>query len=182
MNTFTESSRREKGTSGPKPKAAASPPLPAPRAGNLPLAARPGRQARRVHAREKVYNSCNAAGPPPGTLLPGHARLARPGTTRTTERRDTAHGGARNALGSVFLFTHSRLHVSTGAEIETALCILEFALYVRKPSRLSLGFSATFPNLSSNDKPMQENRGSSPRIFAQSPDLDKIDSWSSRRS
>ena len=35
---------------------------------------------------------------------------------------------------------------------------------------------ATFPNLSSNDKPMQENRGSSPRIFAQSPDLDKIDS------
>ena len=42
--------------------------------------------------------------------------------------------------------------------------------------------AATFPNLSSNDKPMQENRGSSPRIFAQSPDLDKIDSWSSRRS
>ena len=42
--------------------------------------------------------------------------------------------------------------------------------------------SATFPNLSSNDKPMQENRGSSPRIFAQSPDLDKVDSWSSRRS
>jgi len=26
-----------------------------------------------------------------------------------------------------------RLHMSTGAEIETALCILEFALYVRKP-------------------------------------------------
>ena len=44
------------------------------------------------------------------------------------------------------------------------------------------GVGATFPNLSSNDKPMQENRGSSPRIFAQSPDLDKIDSWSSRRS
>ena len=25
------------------------------------------------------------------------------------------------------------LHMSTGAEIETALCFLEFALYVRKP-------------------------------------------------
>ena len=81
-------------------KAAASPPLPAPRAGNLPLAARPGRQARRVHAREKVYNSCNAAGPPPGTLLPGHARLARPGTT---ERRDMA---AREMLSEAFFFSH----------------------------------------------------------------------------
>ena len=49
-------------------------------------------------------------------------------------------------------------------------------------ARAVAAVNATFPNLSSNDKPMQENRGSSPRIFAQSPDLDKIDSWSSRRS
>ena len=34
---------------------------------------------------------------------------------------------------------------------------------LRKSKNFSIG--ATFPNLSSNDKPMQENRGSSPRIF-----------------
>ena len=33
----------------------------------------------------------------------------------------------------VFGSVVQRLHMSTGAEIETALCILEFALYVRKP-------------------------------------------------
>ena len=42
------------------------------------------------------------------------------GGTRTVHVR----GYVRQALG---------LHMSTGAEIETALCILEFALYVRKP-------------------------------------------------
>ena len=67
----------------------------------------------------------------------------------------------------------------------------ELELVVRSPEppvelwvcdRAYASVNATFPTLASNDKPKPQNGGSSPREFAQHPDLDKIDSWSSRRS
>ena len=94
------------------------------------------------------------------------------GTCRSSRQASWEEVAAVNespllTLGNLVLRWHSDLGIPrNGALLFSRPCRPEVNV-----SMQLLGRTATFPNLSSNDTPMQENRGSSPRIFAQSPDV-----------